>query len=78
MSKDSQNEFIQLLADSVQHKNLCDIRKARYYSAMADASLDSNRQDMLSIFIRFVNENGVPEERFISIKELHLKTDKAL
>ena len=62
----------------MQHKNLCDIRKARCYSVMADALLDSNRQDMLSIFIRFVNENGVPEERFISIKELHLKAGKAL
>ncbi|CAF4097276.1 unnamed protein product [Rotaria sordida] len=69
MSKDSQNEFIQLLADDVQQKNLSDIRKARYYSVIADASLDSNRQDMLSIFIRFVNEHGAPEERFVSIKQ---------
>ncbi len=76
MSKDSQNEFIDLLGNCVQHKNLCDIRKASYYSIMADASIDSNRQDMLSIFIRFVNEHGLPEERFVSIKPLHLKTGK--
>ncbi|CAM4949812.1 unnamed protein product [Rotaria socialis] len=74
MSKDSQNEFIQLLGDCVQHKNLCEIKEASYYSIMADSSIDSNRQDMLSIFIRFVNKNGEPEERFVSIKPLHLKT----
>jgi hypothetical protein len=76
MSKDSQNEFIQLLGDCVQHQNLSDIRKASYYSIMADSSVDSNRQDMLSIFIRFVNEHGEPEERFVSIKPLYLKTGK--
>ncbi|CAF4027517.1 unnamed protein product [Adineta steineri] len=74
MSKDSQNEFIQLLSNHVQEKNLCDIRRARYYSIMADASLDTNRQDMFSIFIRFVNEHGIPEERFVSIKQVHFKT----
>ncbi len=78
MSKDSQNEFIQLLGDCVQQINLCDIRKASYYSIMADSSMDSNRQDMLSVFIRFVNELGEPEERFVSIKQLHFKTGKIL
>ncbi|CAM4937796.1 unnamed protein product [Rotaria socialis] len=74
MSKDSQNEFIQLLGDCVQYENVCEIKEASYYSIMADSSIDSNRQDMLSIFIRFVNKNGDAEERFVSIKPLHLKT----
>jgi hypothetical protein len=78
MSKDSQNEFIELLGDYVQQENLSDIRKASYYSIMADSSMDSNRQDMLSVFIRFVNEQGEPEERFVSIKQLHVKTGKSL
>ncbi|CAM4965661.1 unnamed protein product [Rotaria socialis] len=67
MSKDSQNEFIQLLGDCVQHENLCEIKEASYYSIMADSSIDSIRQDMLSIFIRFVNKNDEPEECFVSI-----------
>ncbi len=33
---------------------------------------------MLSVFIRFVNELGIPEERFVSIKPLDLKTGKLL
>jgi len=78
MSKDSQNEFIELLGDYVQQENLFDVRKASYYSIMADSALDSNRQDMLSVFIRFVNERGEPEERFVSIKQLHVKTGKSL
>ncbi|CAF4619837.1 unnamed protein product, partial [Rotaria sp. Silwood2] len=74
MSKDSQNEFIQLLGELVQEKNLTEIRQAAYYSIMADSSIDSNRKDMLSVYIRFVNEQGEPEERFVSIKEVHSKT----
>ena len=76
MSKDSQNEFIQLLSESVQEKNLSEIRQAAYYSIMADSSIDSDRKDMLSVYIRFVNGEGEPEERFVSIKEVHSKTGK--
>jgi hypothetical protein len=65
-----------LIANCVQAKNLSDIRKAPFFSVLADASIDSNREDMLSIFIRFVNENGLPEEHFVSIKPLHAKTGK--
>ncbi|CAF1234885.1 unnamed protein product [Didymodactylos carnosus] len=50
MSTDSQNEFIQLLGDSVQETN------------------------MLTIFVRFADDNLEPQERFVSIKELRLKT----
>ena len=45
---------------------------------MADAPLDSNGQNMLSIFIRFLNEHGISDPRFVSIKQLHLKTGKKL
>ncbi|CAF4308457.1 unnamed protein product [Rotaria socialis] len=72
MSKDSQNEFIQLLGDCVQHENLCEIKEASYYSIMADSSIDSIRQDMLSIFIRFVNKNDEPEECFVSINKKNI------
>lgn len=76
MSEDSQNEFIELLGECVQEKNLPEIRQANYYSIMADSSIDSDRKDMLSVYIRFVNEEGEPEERFVSIKEVHSKTGK--
>ena len=45
---------------------------------MADSTPNSNRQDMLSVFIRYVNENLIPKERLISIKETIGKTGKLL
>ena len=42
MSKDSQNEFIQLISAAVLDKSLNDAKKARYYSLMADSTSDSN------------------------------------
>ena len=76
MSKDSQNEFIQLLDDCVQEKNLLDIRKTSYYSMMVDYSVDFHRKDMMSLYIRFFNEQDEAEERFVSIKGLHSKAGK--
>ncbi|CAF3350958.1 unnamed protein product [Rotaria sp. Silwood2] len=76
MSKDSQNEFIQLIGEIMLDKILKEIKSARYYSLMADSTPDSNRQDMFSIFIRYVDENLIPKERLISIKETIAKTGK--
>ena len=78
MSKDSQNEFIQLIGEAVLDKSLNEAKKTRYYSLMADSTAASNRQDMFSVFIRYVNENLVPKERLISIKETIGKTGKLL
>ncbi|CAF4510243.1 unnamed protein product, partial [Didymodactylos carnosus] len=46
----------------------------RPYKIMADSTPDSNRQDMLTIFVQFADDNLEPQERFVSIKELRLKT----
>ena len=78
MSKDSQNEFIQLIGAEVLDKSLNEAKMVRYYSLMADSTPDSNRQDMFSVFIRYVNENLIPKERLISIKETIEKTGKLL
>ena len=78
MSNDSQNEFIQLIGAAVLDKSLNEAKKARYYSLMPDSTPDSNRQDMFSVFIRYVNEDPIPKERLISIKETIGKTGKLL
>ena len=78
MSKDLQNEFIQLIGTTVLDKSLNEAKNARYYSLMADSTPDSNRQDMFSVFIRYVNENLIPKERLILIKETIGKTGKLL
>ncbi|CAF1401603.1 unnamed protein product [Didymodactylos carnosus] len=45
---------------------------------MADSTPDSSRQDMLSLFIRYVDENFNPVERFIGIDETIGKTGELL
>jgi hypothetical protein len=78
MSKDSQNEFINLIGEAVLDKSLNEAKQARYYSLMADSTPDSNRQEMFTVFIRYVDKNLIPKERLISIKEPIAKTGKLL
>ncbi|CAF1526074.1 unnamed protein product, partial [Didymodactylos carnosus] len=66
MGHRSQNEFIQIIGEEIQRLNLNQIRQGTYYSIMADSTPDSNRQDMFTLVIRFVNDQLIPEERFVS------------
>ncbi|CAF1556600.1 unnamed protein product, partial [Didymodactylos carnosus] len=78
MGHRSQNEFIQIIGEEIQRLNLNQIRQGTYYSIMTDSTPDSNRQDTFTLVIRFVNDQLIPEERFVSIKELHAKTGDGL
>ena len=67
MSKDSQNVFIKLISKTILDKILNEPKKARYYSIVADTALNSNRQEIFSIFIRYVDENIISIEKLTSI-----------
>ena len=76
MFKDSQNEFIKLIGETILDKSLNDATRTLYYSMIADATPDSKSQEMLSIFMGYVDENLILIERLISIKERVGKTGK--
>ena len=43
---------------------------------MVDSTPDLSHKDMMSIIVRFVNENGEAEERLLYISEIKTKTGK--
>ena len=43
---------------------------------MVDSTSDLSHKDMMSIIVRFVNENGEAEERLLYISEIKTKTGK--
>ena len=52
------------------------LNKSLFWSVMVDSTPDLSHKDMMSIIVRFVNENGEAEERLLYISEIKTKTGK--
>ena len=74
LSPSSQNEFINLLAEDVKSRIVKDVVSAEMYSVMADTSPDTSNTDRLVVAVRYVDENNVPNERVLEMKETTDKT----
>ena len=74
LSPSSQNEFINLLAEDVKNRIVKDVISAEMYSVMADTSPDTSNTDRLIVAVRYVDENNVPNERVLEMKETTDKT----
>lgn len=78
LSHDIQNEFISLLADTVRQKILQEIRDAKYFGILFDATPDVSHTEQLSEVIRYVrldNDSGevIIREVFLRFVELERK-----
>lgn len=67
MSPDIQNEYLQLLAHDVLRRVTTDIRKARYYSIIADEVTDQSRQHQLGLSVRWVDEPFIVHVDFLEL-----------
>ena len=73
-SPESQNIFIELLADEIRKEVTKRVRDTKLFSVLADTTPDTSHQDRLSCAVRFVGCNGEAEERLLEVKELKDKT----
>ena len=67
-SKTIQNEMIVVCGDIIRNKLLEKIRKAGFFSVIADEATDTANDEQLSISIRFVDCNS-PCEKFLTFHE---------
>ena len=74
LSPRSQNEFINILAEDVKERIVKDVMSAEMYSVMADTSPDTSNTDRLVVAVCYVDENNVPNERVLEMKETTNKT----
>ncbi|XP_046840697.1 uncharacterized protein LOC124434814 isoform X3 [Xenia sp. Carnegie-2017] len=74
LSPISQNEFISLLTEDVRNRIVKDIVSSEIYSVMADTSPDTSNAVRLVVAVRYVDENNVPNERILEMKETRNKT----
>ena len=64
-SKSVQNELIQCCADFIRNKLTTEIKKAKYFSVLADEANDYSNKEQMSFIIRFVDENDEIREEFL-------------
>lgn len=65
LSSTSVTEFLQLMSEKVLQHILIEVRKAKYFGLIVDSSPDISHIDQLSIVVRYVNEEGESQERFL-------------
>ena len=74
LSSRSQNEFLTLLAGNVSDRIVSQVNEATMFSVIADTTPDVSHVDQLSVVARYVDKDGLPQERLVDIRELHDKT----
>ena len=79
LSKQSQEEFIQLIGNCIRTKILEMIKSSKYYSIIVDCTPDVSNQEQMTIIIRFVYYNTDTntydiQERFVNFLSVTNKT----
>jgi len=62
-------QFIKLMAVKVQNKVVEEIIRARYFLTSIDSTPDIDHIDKLSFIFRYVDNDGLPVERFLCFLE---------
>lgn len=79
MSPKFQKEFINILESSIKSNIAKKVNDARQFAVMADTTLDLSLKDILSVIVRYVNDEGKPEEeRLLEVHEIVDKTGKGM
>ena len=64
-SKTIQNDIIACCGDHIREKILTEVRKAKYFSILADEVADVSNTEQLSLVLRFVDESNEIREEFV-------------
>lgn len=74
LNHDSQNEFIDLLADETKNTIIEEIKKSDFFSLMDDTTPDVSHQHQLSICLRYLDPFEEVCERLLAVCEAVDKT----
>ena len=81
LSKDIQNELIEMAGNLVKENIIDDIRKAKYFAIAVDGTPDASHQEQLSFIIRYLAHKASTisiEERFLSFENFSKKTGREI
>jgi hypothetical protein len=70
----SQNEFLELLSESVNKEIKSEVESAQFFAVMADTTPDTSHLDQLSLVLRYVTPQCVVRERLVDMRDIDSKT----
>ena len=68
-SKTTQNEMIDCIKDQIQDSIVKEVKKAGIFSILADETPDISKREQLAVSLRFLDEDGVVQEKFVQFVE---------
>lgn len=71
LGHDCQNEILGDLSKSLLRDMVKEINEAKYFSIMADETMDITTKEQLSICFRFIDKNLNPREVFVGLIDCH-------
>lgn len=77
-SPEIQNMFLKIMGDMVRKWVVGGVKKAVYFSLLADESKDASKKEQLAIILRSVDEKAIIHERFLTYVEAKSLTAKSL
>lgn len=81
LSKESQNELLEILSKAIRDKILLSLRKSKYYSIILDCTPDDSKTEQMTIIVRFVSfEHEVVKirENFLGFVDITYSTGRGL
>lgn len=71
LGKNIQNELIQFLSNTIREKLIKDVKAAKYFSIILDCTPDASHIEQMTMIIRFVDTNTMPEneDESVNIRE---------
>ena len=66
LSPEIQNSILQIMGDKIRGTICEQVQQSGYFSLMADETKDMSKQEQLSVVVRYVNREGIINERFLT------------
>ena len=70
LSKTSQNDLIKACSNIIVDDITSRVKKAQYFSVLADEAMDMSGKEQISLTLRFVEDGGVISEEFLGFVHL--------
>ena len=68
-SKTTQNEIINCIKDQIQESIIEEVKGAGIFSILADETPDISKREQLAVSLRYLDEEGVVQEKFVQFVE---------
>ena len=66
LSPDIQNSILKIMGKMIRDRISAEVRLSGFFSLMADETKDVSKQEQLSIVVRYVDREGIINERFLT------------